>query len=120
MAPYKAQIAAAFFFLLISTSATLAFSPAAGYLIDHGFTKDNTEALNRSFLYMFAVAVVLGLAESYATGYIEPSIAVGRQRLGAGWFEPVGQDRRERHVERVERLLLGRVRADHLASVDRR
>jgi ATP-binding cassette, subfamily B, bacterial len=62
MAPYKFQIGAALFFLLISTSATLAFSPAAGYLIDHGFTKANTDALNRAFLYMFAVAVVLGLA----------------------------------------------------------
>jgi ATP-binding cassette subfamily B protein len=62
MAPYKTQIAGAFGFLLLSTGATLALSPAAGHMIDHGFSKENADAINQSFLYLFGVAAVLGFA----------------------------------------------------------
>jgi len=62
MAPYKSQMAGAFAFLLLSTAATLALPYAAGYMIDHGFSKENADAINQSFLYLFAVAAGLGLA----------------------------------------------------------
>jgi ATP-binding cassette subfamily B protein len=62
MAPYKLQIAAALGFLLLSTAATLTIPPAVQQMIDHGFSKENASAIDRSFLFVFAVAVVLGLA----------------------------------------------------------
>jgi ATP-binding cassette, subfamily B, bacterial len=62
MAPYKLHIAAALGFLLLSTAATLMIPPAVQQMIDHGFSKENTAAINQSFLFVFAVAVVLGLA----------------------------------------------------------
>ena len=62
MAPYKAQIAVAFVFLLISSSATLLFGPAAREVVNHGFSKENADALNRSFQFMAAVVALLGIA----------------------------------------------------------
>ncbi len=62
LAPYKAQIAIAFVFLLISSSATLLFGPAAREMINHGFTKVDAGAINRSFQFMLAVVVLLGVA----------------------------------------------------------
>ncbi len=60
--PYKGYIAAAAVFLLLSTAATLMIPPAAKQMIDHGFSKENTAAINESFLYVLAVAIGLGLA----------------------------------------------------------
>ncbi len=62
MAPYKAQIAVAFVFLLISSSATLLFGPAVREMVNHGFSKENADSLNRAFQFMVAVVVLLGIA----------------------------------------------------------
>ena len=60
--PYKAQIAVAFVFLLISSSATLLFGPAVRDMVNHGFSKENATALNSSFQFMGAVVLLLGIA----------------------------------------------------------
>ncbi len=62
MAPYKAQIAAAFVSLLISSSATLLFGPALREMINHGFSKENFAAIDQSFQYMMGVVLLLGIA----------------------------------------------------------
>ncbi|MDB5429705.1 MAG: multidrug/protein/lipid transporter family, ATP-binding and permease protein [Caulobacter sp.] len=54
--------AAALFFLLFSTGATLAITGAAKQVVDRGFTSQSVAALNQTFLQLGAVAVVLALA----------------------------------------------------------
>jgi ATP-binding cassette subfamily B protein len=60
--PYKPQIAAAFVFLLISSTATLLFGPAVREMVNHGFSKENADSLNRAFQFMGAVVILLGVA----------------------------------------------------------
>lgn len=62
MAPYKGYIAAAALFLLLSTAATLTIPRAVQQMIDHGFSKENAGLIDQYFLFVFVVAVVLGLA----------------------------------------------------------
>ncbi|NOT40634.1 MAG: ATP-binding cassette domain-containing protein [Alphaproteobacteria bacterium] len=62
MAPYKGYIAAALSFLLLSTAATLTIPRAVQQMIDHGFSKENAGLIDQYFLFVLAVAVVLGLA----------------------------------------------------------
>jgi ATP-binding cassette, subfamily B, bacterial len=62
MAPYKGYIAAALGFLLLSTGATLTIPRAVQQMIDHGFSKENAGLIDQYFLFVLAVAVVLGLA----------------------------------------------------------
>jgi ATP-binding cassette, subfamily B, bacterial len=62
MAPYKLYIAAAAAFLLLSTAATLTIPRAVQQMIDHGFSKENAGVIDQYFLFVFVVAVVLGLA----------------------------------------------------------
>jgi ATP-binding cassette subfamily B protein len=62
MAPYKAYIAFAALFLLLSTAATLVIPRAVQQMIDHGFSKENAGLIDQYFLFVFVVAVVLGLA----------------------------------------------------------
>ncbi|MEQ1754883.1 MAG: ABC transporter transmembrane domain-containing protein [Micropepsaceae bacterium] len=62
MAPYKGMIALATLFLLVSASATLAIPAAVREMIDHGFSKENAGLIDRYFLLVLAVALVLGFA----------------------------------------------------------
>jgi ATP-binding cassette subfamily B protein len=62
MAPYKVYIALAAGFLLLSTAATLTIPRAVQQMIDHGFSKENAGLIDQYFLFVLAVAVVLGLA----------------------------------------------------------
>ena len=61
---HRLDALAAFFFLLISTGATLGLTAAVRIVVDHGFVQGAPEALNRYFLIM--VAVALGLAAASA------------------------------------------------------
>src|SRR5262245_9973456 len=65
MAAYKLQMATAFVFLLISSSATLLFGPAVREMVNHGFSKENATALNGAFEFMAAVVLVLGFATAF-------------------------------------------------------
>ena len=62
MAAHKGDTFAALFFLLISTSASLALSFAGRSVIDQGFGQGSREALDRAFQGLGAVAVVLAVA----------------------------------------------------------
>jgi ATP-binding cassette, subfamily B, bacterial len=53
---------AAVLFLLVSTASTLAITGAARLVVDHGFDGRNAADLNRYFLILTAVAVVLATA----------------------------------------------------------
>jgi ATP-binding cassette subfamily B protein len=53
---------AAFFFLVISTGASLSLTGAARFVVDRGFMSGAPAALDRYFLLMVAVAVVLAAA----------------------------------------------------------
>ena len=70
LAPYKTQIAIALVFLLISSSATLLFGPAARDMINHGFSKENAGAINSSFRSMMAVVALLGIATAIRFYYV--------------------------------------------------
>lgn len=60
--PYQRIIAAAGVFLLIAAIASLAVPAAVKDMIDHGFSKENAGLIDRYFLGLMGVAVVLGLA----------------------------------------------------------
>lgn len=62
LAPYKGMIALATVFLLAAAGASLAIPAAAREMIDHGFSKENAGLIDRYFLLVLAVAVVLGAA----------------------------------------------------------
>lgn len=59
---YKGMIALATLFLLVAASASLAIPAAVREMIDHGFSQENAGLIDRYFLLVLAVAVVLGLA----------------------------------------------------------
>jgi ATP-binding cassette subfamily B protein len=62
MAPYKGMLALATMFLLLAASASLAIPAAVREMIDHGFSQENAGLIDRYFLLVLGVAVVLGLA----------------------------------------------------------
>lgn len=62
MLPYRGYIALAALFLLMSTGATLVIPRAVQQMIDHGFSKENAGLIDQYFLFVFVVAIVLGLA----------------------------------------------------------
>jgi ATP-binding cassette subfamily B protein len=62
MAPYRGVIALAALFLLIAAVASLAVPAGVKQMIDHGFSKENADLIDRYFLMLMGVAVVLGLA----------------------------------------------------------
>ncbi len=89
LAPYvgahKALAAAALFFLLLSTVATLSLSVAARLVIDHGFTSETGAALNLYFLGGLGVAALLALASGTRFYFVnrlgERVVADLRQRI---------------------------------------
>jgi len=60
MAPYKGMLALATVFLLVAASASLAIPAAVREMIDHGFSQENAGLIDRYFLLVLVVAVVLG------------------------------------------------------------
>ncbi len=62
IAPYKGMVALATMFLLLAATASLAIPAAVREMIDHGFSQENAGLIDRYFLLVLAVAVVLGLA----------------------------------------------------------
>jgi len=60
----------AFFFLLLSTAASLGLTGAARVVVDRGFNSGQTEELNRTFLLLGAVALGLGVATAMRYFYV--------------------------------------------------
>lgn len=61
---YPAMLLGALLALVTATLATLVLPVAARFLIDQGFSATNTAAIDRYFLAMMGVAVVLGVASA--------------------------------------------------------
>jgi ATP-binding cassette subfamily B protein len=61
LAPYKARICLAFAALVVAASATLGMPVAVRYLIDAGFMADNAVSIDRYFVVLFVLAVVLAV-----------------------------------------------------------
>ena len=61
---HKANSFAALFFLLLSTASTLGLTVALRSVVDHGFVTGSSQALNRYFLIMVAVALALAGASA--------------------------------------------------------
>ena len=61
---HKANAFAALFFLLLSTASTLGLTVALRSVVDHGFVTGSSQALNRYFLIMVAVALALSAASA--------------------------------------------------------
>jgi ATP-binding cassette subfamily B protein len=57
-------------FLLFSTGATLGLTAASKLVVDHGFATGQSEALNRSFFLLGAVAVALAIATALRYFYV--------------------------------------------------
>ena len=64
IAAYPGRVLAAFVALLAATAATLAMPVAVRFMIDNGFSADDAASIDRYFLAMLAVAIVLGLASA--------------------------------------------------------
>jgi ATP-binding cassette subfamily B protein len=62
IAPYRGMAALAAIFLLIAAAASLAVPAGVKQMIDHGFSKANAGLIDRYFLLLMGVAVVLGLS----------------------------------------------------------
>ncbi|HEX5776494.1 MAG TPA: ABC transporter transmembrane domain-containing protein [Caulobacteraceae bacterium] len=78
---------AAGLFLLLAAGATLGMTAAARYVVDHGFTAGAAAALNRSFIALGAVSLVLAMASALRFYFItrlgERIVADLRQALYA-------------------------------------
>lgn len=61
---HKANAFGALFFLLLSTASTLGLTVALRSVVDHGFVSGSSQALNRYFLIMVAVALALAAASA--------------------------------------------------------
>jgi ATP-binding cassette subfamily B protein len=59
--PYRARLALAFVVLVIASATTLVLPVAVRQMIDMGFSKANAEHIDGYFLFLFAVATLLGL-----------------------------------------------------------
>ena len=64
VAQYPSRVFAAFLALLTATAATLAMPIAVRFMIDNGFSSEDAASIDRYFLAMLGVAVVLGLASA--------------------------------------------------------
>jgi ATP-binding cassette, subfamily B, bacterial len=64
VARYKGIVAAAFLALVASTSVMLYVPMTIRQLIDRGFTSENAEAIDRYFLSLIVVALLIGLTSS--------------------------------------------------------
>jgi ATP-binding cassette subfamily B protein len=64
IAQYPSRVFAAFLALLTATAATLAMPIAVRFMIDNGFSSEDAASIDRYFLAMLGVAVVLGLASA--------------------------------------------------------
>ena len=61
VSPHRRTLALALVVLVIAAAAALALPVAVRQMIDLGFSRSNTEHIDRYFLLLFAVAAVLGL-----------------------------------------------------------
>ena len=61
---YPVMLLAAFIALIMATLATLALPVAVRFMIDNGFSGADTASIDRYFLAMLAVAIMLGLASA--------------------------------------------------------
>ena len=61
---YPGRVLAAFLALLAATAATLAMPIAVRFMIDNGFSTEDASSIDRYFLAMLVVAIVLGLASA--------------------------------------------------------
>jgi len=59
--PYRGRLALAFVALTIAAAASLVLPVAVRQMIDLGFSRANAEHIDRYFLFLFVVALVLGL-----------------------------------------------------------
>lgn len=59
--PYRGLMAGALGFLLLASTASLSLPSAVGQMIDHGFSKANAEYVDRYFLALLAVAILLAI-----------------------------------------------------------
>ncbi|NWH07683.1 MAG: ATP-binding cassette domain-containing protein [Alphaproteobacteria bacterium] len=59
--PYGLYIVGAFLALIVAAGATLVIPVAVREMIDHGFSNENAAAIDRYFLFLLAVAGLLGL-----------------------------------------------------------
>jgi ATP-binding cassette, subfamily B, bacterial len=59
--PYRGLIAGALGFLLLASVASLSLPSAVGQMIDHGFSKANAEYVDKYFLALLAVAMLLAI-----------------------------------------------------------
>lgn len=64
VAQYPLVLLAAFIALIAATAATLAMPVAVRFMIDNGFSNADPESIDRYFLALFLVALVLGLASA--------------------------------------------------------
>ncbi len=64
IAKYPSRILAAFLALLVATAATLTMPVAVRFMIDNGFSNADVGSINRYFLALLVVAIVLGLASA--------------------------------------------------------
>lgn len=103
--PHRALALGWVVFLALSSSSTLALPYGVRLMIDHGFSHGNSAALNRSFLLLFVIALVLALATAGRYFCIallgERAITALRDHLYA---HLIGQD-----VSFFERLRVGEV-----------
>ena len=61
---YPGRVLAAFIALLAATAATLTMPIAVRFMIDNGFSTEDAGSIDRYFLAMLGVAIVLGLASA--------------------------------------------------------
>jgi ATP-binding cassette subfamily B protein len=61
---YPGRVMAAFLALLAATAATLAMPIAVRFMIDNGFSTEDANSIDRYFLAILVVAIVLGLASA--------------------------------------------------------
>ena len=103
--PHRALALGWVVFLALSSSSTLALPYGVRLMIDHGFSHNNATALNRSFLLLFMIALVLALATAGRYFCIsllgERAVTALREHLYA---HLIGQD-----VSFFERLRVGEV-----------
>ncbi len=60
--PYRVQVACAFLALLAAAGATLAVPAAVRDMIDHGFSRENADYIDRYFLLLLGAAGLMGVA----------------------------------------------------------
>jgi ATP-binding cassette, subfamily B, bacterial len=67
--PYKKQVLAAAFALLFSSSAVLGMGAGLRYMVDNGLSKGDVDLLNKAFLILLVVIILLAVA-SYARFFL--------------------------------------------------